>query len=102
MTDENVVAEYSFIVVERKKEREREREREKLKERNSRPQCWNMRGTKSDEERKKVKGIYLLKVETWYGQKAGREKERKTRLKKKKGRERERKRRGIVFRYGEN
>ena len=29
--DENVVAEYSFIVVERK--------REKLKEKNSRPQC---------------------------------------------------------------
>ena len=26
MTDENVVAEYSFIVVERKRERERERE----------------------------------------------------------------------------
>ena len=43
--------------------------------------------------RKKEKGIYLLKVETWYGQKPGeKKKERKTRLKKEKRREREKER----------
>ena len=49
--------------------------------------------SKSDEERKKEKGIYLLKVETWYGQKPReKKKERKTRLKKQKRREREKER----------
>ena len=59
---------------------------------------------KSDEERKKEKGSYLLKIWKYYGQKPReKKKERKTRLKKKKReRERERKRREIVFPYSEN
>ena len=88
---ENVVAEYSFIVVERKKERERETKeneefsspmlkyemdekavRQQVTERGKRekkrkflpPELNNQayKVVKSDEERKKEKGSYLLKV----------------------------------------
>ena len=66
-------------------------EREKRKG-NFSPQSLIIKLTKSSKITKKEKGIYLLKVETWDGQKPGKKKkERKTILKKKKRREKERK-----------
>ena len=58
---------------------------------------------KSDEERKKEKGSYLLKIWNMIRPKAEREKERKeNEIKEKEKGERERKRREIVFPYSEN
>ena len=68
-------------------------EREKRKG-NFLPKAWQLRVLSRQKwRRRKEKGIYLLKVETWYGQKPReKKKERKTRLNKKKSRERERER----------
>ena len=131
MPHENVVAEYSFIVIERKKERERETKgneefsspmlkyemdekvvRQQVtnrgkreKERKFLPQSLRIKIIKSSKVTKKERRAYLLKVWNMIRPKAEREKERKEneiKEKEKRERERERKRREIVFPYSEN